>query len=97
MQETQVQSLGWEDPLEKGMQPTPYPCLENSMNREPGRLQSTRSQKVGHNWATNAYTRAIHCRKISLFKKMVLEQLYIHMQKKKRIHTQTFTPHKNSN
>ena len=23
MQETQVQSLGWEDPLEKGMQPTP--------------------------------------------------------------------------
>ena len=23
MQEVQVQSLGWEDPLEKGMQPTP--------------------------------------------------------------------------
>ena len=23
MQETQVQSLGWEDPLEKEMQPTP--------------------------------------------------------------------------
>ena len=23
MQETQVQSLGWEDPLEKGWQPTP--------------------------------------------------------------------------
>ena len=23
MQETQVQSLGWEDPLEKGMVPTP--------------------------------------------------------------------------
>ena len=23
MQETRVQALGWEDPLEKGMQPTP--------------------------------------------------------------------------
>ena len=30
MQETQVQSLGWEDPLEKRMV---YSCLENSMNR----------------------------------------------------------------
>ena len=30
MQETQVQSLGQEDPLEKGIQ---YSCLENPMNR----------------------------------------------------------------
>ena len=29
MWETQVQSLGWEDLLEKGM----APCLENSMDR----------------------------------------------------------------
>ena len=29
MQETWVQSLVWEDPLEKEMQPT---CLENSMD-----------------------------------------------------------------
>ena len=33
MWETWVQSLGWEDPLEKGMQPTPVSCLENSMDR----------------------------------------------------------------
>ena len=34
MQETQVQSLGWEDPLEKGMgYPLHYSCLENSMDR----------------------------------------------------------------
>ena len=35
MQETQVQSLGWEDPLEKGMAgyPLQYSCLENSMDR----------------------------------------------------------------
>ena len=30
MQETQVQPLGWEDPLEKGMAPLQYSCLENS-------------------------------------------------------------------
>ena len=33
MRETQVQSLGWEDPLEKGIAPTQDSCLENSMNR----------------------------------------------------------------
>ena len=34
MQETQVQSLGWEDPLEevKG-NPLKYPCLENSLDK----------------------------------------------------------------
>ena len=33
MRETQVRSLGWEDPLEKGMA-THSSCLENSMDRE---------------------------------------------------------------
>ena len=34
MQETQVRSLGWEDPLEKGMAyPLQYYCLENPMDR----------------------------------------------------------------
>ena len=51
-QETQdmwVQSLGWEDPLEKEMETQPsilawkIPWME-----EPGRLQSIGSQRVGH-------------------------------------------------
>ena len=33
MQETWVQSLGWEDPLEKGTAPLQYSCLENSMGK----------------------------------------------------------------
>ena len=34
MQETRIQSLGWEDPLEKGNgYPLQYSCLENSMVR----------------------------------------------------------------
>ena len=34
MQETQLQSLGWEDLLEKGMAyPLQHSCLKNSMDR----------------------------------------------------------------
>ena len=36
--------------------PLQYSCLENSMNRGAWRLQSRGSQRVKHNWATNAYT-----------------------------------------
>ena len=49
IQETQVQSLGWEDPLEKGI------AIHSSIltwripwTEEPGGLQSTGSYKVGH-------------------------------------------------
>ena len=36
MQETQVRSLGWEDPLEKGIgNPLQYSSLENSLDRGP--------------------------------------------------------------
>ena len=45
MQETQVPSLGWEDPLEKGMA-TPFPCLENVTDRGAWGLQFTGSQRV---------------------------------------------------
>ena len=45
MRETKIQSLGWEDPLEKGMQPTPvslpgeFPCTE-----EPGGVAKSQIQ-----------------------------------------------------
>ena len=49
MQETQVQSLGGEDPLKKGMA-THSSILAWGIpwTEEPGRLQSIRSQKVRH-------------------------------------------------
>ena len=49
IQETWVQSLGWEDPLEKGMT-IHYSILvyRISWKEEPGRLQSMESQRVGH-------------------------------------------------
>ena len=33
----------------KGNDTIPYSCLENSMDRGPGRLQSMESQRVRHN------------------------------------------------
>ena len=47
--ETQVQSLGLEDPLEKGMA-TQYSILAWRIpwREEPGKLQSVGSQRVGH-------------------------------------------------
>jgi len=50
-QETRVQPLGWEDPLEKGMEPTPVFLPAESHGQEPGRLLSTGSQRVGHDLA----------------------------------------------
>ena len=53
MQDTQVQSLGQEDPLEEEMAThcsiltCRIPCTE-----EPGGLQSMGSQRVGHDLAT---------------------------------------------
>ena len=52
-QDTQVQSLGWEDPLEKEMA-TYSSILARKIpwTEEPGRLQSMELQRVGHNLAT---------------------------------------------
>ena len=54
MQETQVQSLGWEESLEKEM------AIHSSTiawkirwTEESGRLQSMGLPRVGHNWATS--------------------------------------------
>ena len=63
MRETQVWSLGQEDPLEKGMATRssilawriPWP-------EEPGRLQSMGSQRVGHDWATEQQHCSFRCK-----------------------------------
>ena len=54
MRETRVQSLGWEDLLEKEMA-THSSILAWKIPRteEPGGLQSVRTQRVGHNWGTS--------------------------------------------
>ena len=57
MQETRVRSLGWEDPLEKAMAPhSSTLAWKIPWTEESGRLQSTWSQRVGHDWVTS-----LHC------------------------------------
>ena len=49
IQETQVQSLGQEDPLEKGMAThSSIPAWRIPWTEEPGGLQSIGLQRVGH-------------------------------------------------
>ena len=49
MQETRVQSLDWEDPLEKEMAThSSILAWEIPWMEEPGRLQSMGLQRVGH-------------------------------------------------
>ena len=56
MQETWVRSLGWEDPLEKEMAThSSILAWRILWTEEPDGLQSTGSQRVGHNWANLLY------------------------------------------
>ena len=57
LQETRVQSLGWEDPLEKGM------AIHSSIlawripwTEKPGGLQFVGSQRVSHDWVIHTHT-----------------------------------------
>ena len=52
MWETQVRSLGGEDPLEKEMATHSSILAWKIPWEKPGRLQSTGSQRVGHNFVT---------------------------------------------
>ena len=53
MQETQVQSLVWKDPLEKEMATrSSILAWKIPWTEEPGGLQSMRSQTVEHNLVT---------------------------------------------
>ena len=54
MRETQVRSLGQEDPLEKEMAThSSTLAWKIPWTKEPGRLQSMGSQRVGHDWVTS--------------------------------------------
>ena len=82
MWETQVRSLGGEDPLEKEMAThSSTLAWKIPWTEEPGRLQSMGSQRVGHDWVTSLL--------LSLGKKIQEENIcisahmwYIHSWKK---------------
>ena len=56
-QETQVWSLGWEDPLEEEMAThSSILAWDFPWTEKPGGLQSMGSKRMGHNWAINTFT-----------------------------------------
>ena len=62
MQKTQVQSLVWEDPMEKEMAThSSILAWEIPWIEEPARLQSMGSQRVGHDLATKQILDKLHC------------------------------------
>ena len=67
MQDTQVWSLGWEDPLEKEMAThSSTLAWKIPWTEEPGRLQPMGSQRVGPNWVTSLFTPPIIISKLSV-------------------------------
>ena len=81
MQETQVWSLGWKDPLEKKMA-THFSILAWRIpwTEELGGLQSMGSQRVGHDWANNTLTQYCHLREkagSSIYWFMKLKQNFV--------------------
>ena len=56
-----VQSLGWEDPMEKGLAThSSILAWSISWTEEAGVVQSMGSQRVRHDWATNTFTFLTH-------------------------------------
>ena len=83
MQETWVQSLDWEDPLEKGMAThSNILAWEIPRTEEPGGLQSMGSQRTGHYQTTNTCTMYIYiCKYIHVIiciLRFTQRQLYLH-------------------
>ena len=57
MQETWVQSLGWEDPLEEAMATYfSIPAWRIPWTEKPGGLLSMGSHRVGQDWVINTHT-----------------------------------------
>ena len=58
-----IPGLGRSPAVGKG-NPLQYSCLDNPMDREPGRLRSRESQRVGHDWInehTHSSSKKRHC------------------------------------
>ena len=70
MQETwdTVQSLGWEDPLEKEMAThTSILAWEIPWTKEPGELQFMGLQKVRRDWASEHHTKTAIVNRLCMF------------------------------
>ena len=100
MQETWVQSLGWEDLLEgRTWQPTPvfWPG-ESPWTEEPGRLQSMGLQRIRCDWATKHNSTEIETSNFELLNVVLSTSVFLpwepheQYEKAKRYDTERWTP-----
>ena len=78
IQETRVQSCCWEDPLEKGMSTHSRILAQRiSWTEEPGGLQSMESQRVGHDWVTDACLNLIVIMHATIFFQLVVSEILL--------------------
>ena len=75
MQETWVQSLAWDDPLEKEIEThSSILAWRISWTEESGGLQSMVLQRIRQNWATNSFTFTI----VDVQPKLQVNNIVIH-------------------
>ena len=78
MQETWVRSLGWEDPLEKGMAThSSTLAWRIPWTEEPGGLQSTGSQRVRHGRVTNTHTKYKYSHLEGLWNSFSIKKIFL--------------------
>ena len=91
-QETQVQSLGWEDPLEEGVNPLQYSCLKNPMDRGSWRdtVHEVAKSRTPLKWLrahthreTDTHKVTITYKNISFLGKKVVQKIMLDYKKKK--------------
>ena len=82
MQETQVWSLGREDPLEKGMAThSSILAWRIPWTEKPGGPRSVGSQRAGHDWATDTLTQRLRaCHYMSCFFLMMIKEKKSHLK-----------------
>ena len=86
-QETQVGTLGWEDPLEKEMVThSRFLAWGIPRTEEPGGLQSSGSQRVGHNLVTKQQQQ--HDGSYTLMRKKKKNQINQNLGKKRKLECQ---------
>ena len=75
VKETQVRSLGWDNPLKKGLAThSSILAWKVLWTEKPGRLQSLGSQRAGHSWATKTSTDLL------VQRRMVIPRVCVHVQ-----------------
>ena len=97
MQKTQVQSLRWEDPLEKGMAThSSILAWRIQWTKEPWQATIHRMQTVGRNWEANTHT---HCLRTDLSKpqeqpmcRSLHQKMDFSSTLKKKLHGSSATP-----